>query len=264
MTLPRHPQLDAVLNAARLAGGLLREGFGTAFGVSSKDGRHNLVTEYDIASEAMIKRELFAADPTIGFLGEESGGSALSAERLWVVDPLDGTVNFSRGVPIFCISIALVESGTITLGVIFQPLHDEMFVAVKGQGAWKNNKPLHVSNVSTLHDSFLVTGFPYNVNDDPEHCIEQFATIVRLGAPVRRLGSAALDMAYVAAGHFDGFWEVRLHPWDVAAGAILVEEAGGVVTHYNGRTFELGHNSIIATNGKIHGELVSKLRLLPD
>lgn len=260
MPHPIHPLLSAALAAARDAGGLLRDGFGTAFSIRSKEGRHNLVTEFDVRAEQRIRERLAEADATIGFLGEESGGSHDDAERRWVVDPLDGTVNFAHNIPIFCVSIALVEDGRPTLGVIHHPLLGETFVAVRGQGAWLNDKRLHVSTSAAVRDSILVTGFPYNVHENPERCIDQFAAIVRKGLPIRRLGSAALDLAYLAAGRFDGFWEVRLHPWDMAAGVLLVEEAGGRVTHYGNRPFVLRHDSIVATNGHIHDELVGLLQ----
>jgi myo-inositol-1(or 4)-monophosphatase len=255
-----HPLLGPAVEAAHAAGALLRDGFGTAFHVDSKEGRHNLVTEFDLRSEALLRERLLAADPTVGFLGEESGGSYDDAERRWVVDPLDGTVNFAHNIPIFCVSVALVEGGSPILGVIHHPLLNETFTAVRGQGAWLNGKRLRVSGSSAVRDSILVTGFPYNVHENPERCIDQFAAIVRQGLPIRRLGSAALDLAYLAAGRFDGFWEVRLHPWDMAAGVVLVEEAGGRVTHYGNRPFVLRHDSIVATNGHIHDELVDLLQ----
>ncbi|RPI66697.1 MAG: inositol monophosphatase, partial [Ignavibacteriae bacterium] len=162
-------------------------------------------------------------------------------------------------IPIFCTSIGAVVNGTTMLGVIHHPLLDETFTAIRGAGAMLNGKPIRVSTTSELSRSILVTGFPYNVDTNPEACIDQFAAIVGRGLPVRRLGSAALDLAYTAAGRFDAFWEVHLNAWDMAAGALLVEEAGGRVTHYHQRPFTLGHDSIIATNGLIHTELAEAL-----
>ncbi|MBU3742385.1 MAG: inositol monophosphatase [Candidatus Kapabacteria bacterium] len=245
--------------ASHEAGALLAGGFGTAFSIQSKTGRHNLVTEYDLRCEALLRDRLGALLPEAGFLGEEGGGTNTEAPMQWIVDPLDGTVNFAHGIPIFCVSIALVIDGSIALGVIHHPLLRETFWSVRSKGAWLNDQRLGVSAAASVHDALLVTGFPYNVQDNPDHCIEQFSLIVRQGIPVRRLGSAALDLAYLAAGRFDGFWEVRLHPWDMAAGVLLVEEAGGRVTHYGGAPFRLHHASIVATNGHIHDELVSWL-----
>lgn len=256
---PASSLIDDIASIAREAGLLLAQGFGTSYAVEHKSGRHNLVTEFDLRSEHLLRDRLTALLPASGFLGEEGGGINPDARAQWVVDPLDGTVNFAHGIPIFCVSIALTVDGVITAGVIYQPLLDELFTAVRDHGAWLNGRRLSVSTTSEVHDALLVTGFPYNVHDNPEHCIDQFSAIVRQGIPVRRLGSAALDLAYVAAGRFDGFWEVRLHPWDMAAGVLLVEEAGGHVTHYGGREFALAHDSIVATNGHIHNELVSWL-----
>ena len=160
-------------------------------------------------------------------------------------------------------SIAAVVRGEIVCGVIHQPILNETFTAIKDHGSHLNAKRLHVSATAALDDSILVTGFPYNVEDNPGHCIDQFASIIRRGLPVRRLGSAALDLAYVADGRFDGFWEVALQPWDMAAGVLIVAEAGGRVTHYSGRDFRLGTDSIVATNGIIHDELVRVLEVTP-
>jgi len=217
------------------------------------------VTEFDVASEEFIIATLRSVLPESSFLGEEGGRSTGSGPVAWVIDPLDGTVNFAHGIPIFCVSIAAVVNDEIVAGCIYHPLQDELFAAAKGEGATLNGRPIQVSSSSMLNSSFLVTGFPYNVMENPLRCIEQFSEIVGRGIPVRRLGSAALDLAYVAAGRFDGFWEVALHPWDMAAGVLLVQEAGGTVTHYGNRPFLLGLDSIVATNGMIHNELVAAL-----
>jgi myo-inositol-1(or 4)-monophosphatase len=258
-----HVLLDAALDAAQQAGKILSNGFGSAGSVASKEGRHNLVTEFDHASEACIIDVLRTHTPGAAILTEESGSHDGSDDVTWVIDPLDGTVNFAHGIPIFCVSIAAVVRGEIICGVIHQPLLDETFTAIKNHGSHLNARRLHVSATATLDDSILVTGFPYNVEDNPGHCIDQFASIIHRGLPVRRLGSAALDLAYVADGRFDGFWEVALQPWDMAAGVLIVTEAGGRVTHYSGRDFILGTDSIVATNGAIHDELVRALEVTP-
>jgi myo-inositol-1(or 4)-monophosphatase len=251
--------LSVALEAARSAGTILRSGYGTAVTSRSKEGRHNLVTEYDLRSEACIIEALRAATPDAAFLAEESGASGNDADLLWVIDPLDGTVNFAHGIPIFCVSIAAVRSGTTVCGVIHHPLLDETFTATAGGGAFLNGTRLAVSDTDRLDRSILVTGFPYNVHENPGRCLDQFRALVGRGLPVRRLGSAALDLAYTAAGRFDAFWEVHLNAWDMAAGALLVTEAGGTVTHYGGRPFVLGHDSIVATNGHVHADLVMVL-----
>lgn len=250
---------DIAVTTGRAAGEILRRGFGTSFSVTSKEGRHNLVTEYDVACENFIVDTLRSRLPESTFIGEEGGTTSGSGPVSWVIDPLDGTVNFAHGIPIFCVSIAAVVDSDIVAGCIYHPLLDELFAAAKGEGATLNGQRLSVSSTSELGSSLLVTGFPYNIMDNPLRCIEQFSGIVGRGIPVRRLGSAALDLAYVAAGRFDGFWEVELHPWDMAAGVLLVQEAGGRVTHYRNRAFSLGRDSIVATNHHIHDELVTAL-----
>lgn len=246
---------EAALHAAVEAGAILERGFGTSFDVTSKEGRHNLVTEHDLASETCIMKVLRSYTPSAAFLTEETGTHTGTGDITWVIDPLDGTVNFAHGIPIFCVSIAAVVAGVTVAGVIHHPLLDETFSAVAGEGAFLNNTPLGVSQTNRLHESILVTGFPYNVHENPKRCIDTFGEILSLGVPVRRLGSAALDLAYVAAGRFDGFWEVELQPWDMAAGVLMVHEAGGMVTHYGHRPFALGSDSILATNGRIHRQL---------
>jgi myo-inositol-1(or 4)-monophosphatase len=251
--------LAAVTPIARQAGAILREGFGGRVAATDKEGRHNLVTEYDLRVEEFLHKQLSALVPHSSFLGEEGGERLGTANFTWVVDPLDGTVNFAHGIPIFCVSIGAVLDGELELGVIYHPLLDEMFHGARGHGAYLGEQRLAVSHTATVQESILVTGFPYNVHENPENCLDQFVRVVGRGLPVRRLGSAALDLAYTAAGRFDGFWEVRLHAWDMAAGALLVREAGGHVTHYHNREFELGHDSIVATNGIIHQELIQLL-----
>lgn len=244
---------------AKQAGEILKQGFGNSMKVFDKDGRHNLVTEYDVKVEQFLLEELQRLTPGASFLGEEGGIREGTSDVTWVVDPLDGTVNFAHGIPIFCVSVGAVIDDELALGVIHHPILDETFAAAKGQGATLNNRPISVSATSELSSALLVTGFPYNVEDNPRNCIEQLSTIVGKGLPIRRLGSAALDLAYTAAGRFDAFWEVQLEPWDMAAGVVILEEAGGKVTHYDGVPFELVTASIVATNGRIHDELVEVL-----
>jgi myo-inositol-1(or 4)-monophosphatase len=252
--------LAIAVEAAREAGAILLEGGGRAVASWSKEGKHNLVTEYDRRSEDFLKTRLTSAVPGTGFFGEETGGDALSAPVVWVVDPLDGTVNFAHGIPLYCVSIAAVRSGVPVAGVIHAPALGETWTAALGMGCFLESTKMSVSATSSLNDAMLVTGFPYDVADNPHHCIDQFSSIIRRGLPVRRLGSAALDLAWLAAGRFDAFWEVRLQPWDMAAGVLMVREAGGTVTHYDGRSFVLGTDSIIATNGQIHDELIQALQ----
>lgn len=248
------------IEAALLAGEILRHGFGTQFSISSKEGVHNLVTEYDHSSEKAILEFLLQNVPHSRFLAEESGTTGTEKpEWLWIVDPLDGTVNFAHQIPVFSVSLAAEKKGEIYCGVVFQPITHELFVAEKGKGAFLNGQRIHVSKTPALNQAILATGFPYNLAENPYDCIDHFVDILKCGIPIRRLGSAAIDLAYTAAGRIDGFFEVQLGPWDCAAGKLLVEEAGGQVTQWNQKPFEIrSRGPILASNGKIH-EAVSQL-----
>jgi myo-inositol-1(or 4)-monophosphatase len=251
----------AAVQAALKAGDILRRGFGSSFQISSKPGRHNLVTEYDNAAEKAIIQYIKSLYPDHGFLAEESGptGSA-SAPVLWIIDPLDGTVNFAHQIPMFSVSIAAAIQGEVVSGVVYNPLVNELFVAEKGKGAFLNGTRIQVTANKTFDESLIATGFPYNVEENPHHCIDSFTQMLKLGIPLRRLGSAAIDLAYVASGRFDAFYEVMLYPWDAAAGKLLVEEAGGKVTHWDGsiRKFDT-KETLLATNGHLHQQMVSQL-----
>jgi myo-inositol-1(or 4)-monophosphatase len=249
--------LETAKTAAKIAGEILKEGYGTAFRIDNKQGRNNLVTEYDYAAEKAIIAHIKNRYPNHKFLAEESGetGSKEIDEVIWVIDPLDGTVNFAHAIPIFCVSIAAWSKGELLCGVIYQPLLDELFYASKGMGAYLNDKRISVSDSDDMHTSLLVTGFPYNVDKNPYDCVGTFVKIVLNGIPIRRLGSAALDLAYVACGRFDGFWESDLHPWDVAAGVLIVQEAGGKVTKFDGKKFSIYDKTILATNGIVHEQI---------
>lgn len=254
--------LAAAVEAALEAGALLRSGFGRAVVVQHKEGRHNVVTDYDRQAEQLIVERLRRRFPDSAFWAEEGGisGSDRQDGLRWIIDPLDGTVNFAHGIPVFCVSIAAVLGEELLCGVIYQPMLGELFTALRSQGAWLNGERLQVSQTAVLEEAVLVTGFPYDVANNPGNCIEHFVRFLRLGIPIRRLGSAALDLAYVAAGRFDGFWEVALNPWDVAAGIVLVQEAGGRVTHYDGSPHRLEpRSSIVASNGRIHEQMLQIL-----
>jgi myo-inositol-1(or 4)-monophosphatase len=252
---------ELAIRTSKEAGAILREGFRTSFKIASKSGKNDLVTEYDKRSEDHIINEIRKEFPDHSFLAEESGktGEYEKDKVLWVIDPLDGTVNYAHCLPIFSVSIAAVLNGEILAGAIYHPVLDELFQATKGKGAYRNGEPMHVSDNDDFEKSMLVTGFPYNVKENPCQCIDHFVSIIQMGIPVRRLGSAALDLAYTAAGVFDGFWEVNLNPWDVAAGVILVQEAGGRVTEYNLDKHSIFSENILATNGKIHNRISRQL-----
>ncbi len=249
------------IEAALQAGSLLREGFGTHFAIQSKEGIHNLVTEYDHRSEKMTIDFLRSQTPHAHFLAEESGQSlGKGGDLTWIIDPLDGTVNFAHKIPMFSVSIAAERDKEVVCGVVYHPLVHELFVAEKGKGAFLNGEKLQASQVSRFSDAFMATGFPYNLVDNPGQCIDHFVDVLRTGIPIRRLGAATLDLAYIAAGRFEGFFEVSLAPWDCAAGKLLVEEAGGKVSTWNGKPFDLrSYGPILASNGKIHEECVSIL-----
>ena len=248
---------------ARQAGGLLR-GFYEKGVATEYKGDVDLVTEADRASEKLIGERLLAAFPGHGVFGEEGTRDRLESEYRWYIDPLDGTTNFAHQFPAFCVSMGLERrpeglaadaDGEMVAGVIYDPLRDEMFSAERGRGAWLNGRRLHVSKIKTLGESLTATGFPSQKRHaSPNIHLYQQVTLRSHG--VRRAGSAALDLAYVAAGRLDGFWEFNLNPWDTAAGVLMVEEAGGRLTHFDGGTFTLDSREVLATNGLIHDEMV--------
>lgn len=251
---------DAAVEMARAAGAVLREGYGRAH-VPERKGRIDLVTEYDRRSERLVLEELARRFPGHAVLAEESGvhaGAAGAAAR-WIVDPLDGTTNFAHNYPFFCVSIAAEWEGRLVAGVVHDPVRDELFAAAAGAGATLNGAPLRVSDVARVEDALLVTGFPYDVREHPERSLPAFAAFLVRAQAVRRDGSAALNLAYVACGRFEGFWEGHLSPWDMAAGVLLVREAGGLVTAYDGGPFALDGRQILATNGRVHEEMIGVL-----
>jgi myo-inositol-1(or 4)-monophosphatase len=251
-------RLTLAKTLARQSGALLREGYGRASQVNLK-GEIDLITEYDLLSEKLLIEGIREAFPGDAILAEESGRRGDGA-GWWLIDPLDGTVNFAHGLPIFAVSIAYVEGESLKFGVIFNPMLDEFFVASSEGGAWLNDQPLHVSSVDALNDSLLVTGFPYDVRTAADNNLERHAALSLLSRGVRRLGSAALDLAYVAAGRLEGYWEIQSSPWDVGAGSLMVLEAGGRVTRIDGSAVTYtSPSSIVATNGLIHDEFLAAL-----
>jgi myo-inositol-1(or 4)-monophosphatase len=252
-------ELAVAVAAAEQAGGLQRERFGSTLTIDFK-GEANLVTEVDRQSEKLIVETLLAAFPHDDILAEEGSNRQSGASRRWIIDPLDGTTNYAHAFPWFAVSIALERGGELVVGVVYHVMLGEMFTAVRGQGAFLNGKRLTVSKQPTLRQSLLATGFPYDPDNDEEGIFRRFAAMHHEARGVRRPGAAALDLAYVAAGRFDGFWEERLNPWDMAAGQLLVEEAGGVVTGYDGLPHRVEDHRIVASNGLIHGKMLAVLR----
>jgi myo-inositol-1(or 4)-monophosphatase len=253
---------EAAIEVAKKAGRLLKSGFTTNYKISNKEGIQNLVTEYDFKSEKLIIKELKKKYPKSSFLAEEEGQVGVDSKEIkWIIDPLDGTVNFAHRIPFFCVSIGAEQNGEIILGVIYNPIAEELFVAEKNKGAYLGKKKIQVSNTKEMEKAFLATGFPYNLKDNPENCIDRSLAFLKMGLPLRRLGSAALDMAYVACGRYDGFWETSLGPWDCAAGKIMVEEAKGKITNWEGCPFKLSaYNTLVASNGKLHNEMLKILK----
>ena len=248
--------LDKVIYIAREAGEVLRGGFGKNFSIEYKTNVANLVTEYDKKSEKIIIDFIKKEFPTHSVLAEESGSHESTGEYLWVIDPLDGTTNFAHGLPIFSVSIGVQKNGEMICGVVYDVMRDAMYSAEKGSGTFCNGRKLSVSTNDDLHKSVLVTGFPYNVHENPDNAYERFAAFLRVARAVRRLGSAAIDMCYVAEGVFDGFWEVSLNAWDMAAGMIIVEEAGGLITDFSGNPTNIFGKQILASNGKVHKAMI--------
>ena len=224
------PTLSELEDLARRAGEILRAGYSQEHQVSYK-GVIDLVTEIDRLSEDFLLAEISKRWPGSYVLSEESGITAGDEENSWYVDPLDGTVNYAHGIPIFSVSLAYAYRGNTQLGTVYDPMRDEMFSAERGRGAWLNGQPIHVSSTSTLEKSLLVTGFPYDAWNTEHDNFANFVHLGKLTQGVRRFGSAALDAAYVGAGRFDGFWELSLKPWDIAAGGLVAEEAGALVTN---------------------------------
>lgn len=253
--------LNFATQIARDAGNLLVQRLGTAK-VTTK-GDINLVTEADIAAENLIIERIRSHYPQHGILAEESGEAVLvggkRSEWKWIIDPLDGTTNYAHGYPCFCVSIGLEHDGELTIGVVYDPMRDEMFAAERGQGATLNDRRIRVSSVEELSGAMLCTGFPYNVRERPDFARE-FTKFTMEAQAVRRDGSAALDLAYVACGRFDGFWEDGLSPWDIAAGALLISEARGKVTNFNDNPVDIYNEQVLATNGLIHEPMMRVLR----
>jgi myo-inositol-1(or 4)-monophosphatase len=254
--------LNVAIDTARESGNYLKQHLGKIKNIERKSGQEkNLVTEIDKGSEEIIIRLLRQHFPSHDILAEESGTSyRLNSDYRWIIDPLDGTTNYTHGFPVFCVSIGLEWKGKLLLGVIYDPNTDELFTAEKGKGAYLNGKRITVSKVDALQRSLLVTGFPYNIADNPGHAVEHFVKFLMTSQAVRRMGSAALDLAYVAAGRFDGFWEVELNPWDMAAGVLLVQEAGGFVTDFRNDPVSIYRKEILASNGLVHAAMIELLK----
>jgi myo-inositol-1(or 4)-monophosphatase len=247
---------NTLLRAIHAGADQLKKYFDGTFEIRSKSSLNDLVTEVDQKSETAIIEVIQEAFPDHFILSEEVGEISTTSNVKWIIDPIDGTVNFANGIPICCVSIGVEMDGKMLMGAVFNPFMNELFFAEKTKGAFLNNKPIRISDNVNVDSACLVTGFPYRwveVGTDPIAVFERF---IRKGLPVRRLGSAAIDLCWVAAGRFDGFWEYNLNPWDIAAGYLIIEEAGGKVTNFNGDPYSVYDKQTLATNGKIHEEML--------
>lgn len=253
--------LNFAVQVARDAGNLLVQRLGAAQ-ITNK-GDIDLVTEADVAAEELIIDRIRSHYPQHGILAEESGEAVPEGpkrgEWKWIIDPLDGTTNYAHGYPCFCVSIAVEQSGTLEIGVVYDPMRNEMFAAERGHGATLNERRIRVSNIEDLNNAMVCTGFPYDVRNRPDFA-RDFTNFTLHAQAVRRDGSAALDLAYVACGRFDGFWEDGLNAWDIAAGALLINEAGGRITNFNNEPLDIYTRKVVASNGRVHEAMLRLLR----
>jgi myo-inositol-1(or 4)-monophosphatase len=257
--VPHNILLETGVEASKEAGALLLGYVKSGFRIEHKNPI-NLVTDADHAAEQCVIDRLRRHFPTHRFLAEERGRVEQSpSPYLWVIDPLDGTTNFAHGYPAYCVSIGLEYQGRCILGVVFDPTRDELFTATEGRGAQLNGQPIHVSDTMSLDSSLLVTGFAYDIRESPRNNLDHFVKFSLKVQGVRRTGSAALDLCYVAAGRFDGFWEVKLNPWDMAAGSVMVREAGGRLTSFCGDDLSIYGQELVASNGHIHQTMLEVL-----
>lgn len=255
------PTLSDLEQLARGAGAILREGYNKEHQINYK-GVIDLVTEIDHASEDYLLEEIRSRFPGTTIVAEESGEIKGAAEGIWYIDPLDGTVNYAHHIPFFCVSIAFAINGATRLGAVYDPLRDELFMAERGTGAVLNGKTIHPSSVTELEKSLLVTGFPYDTWNTRQDNFRNFEKLAKMTQGVRRLGSAALDVSYVGAGRFDGFWELSLKPWDIAAGGLIASETGAIVTAVDGRADYISSpQSILACAPGIHQKMLQELQL---
>jgi myo-inositol-1(or 4)-monophosphatase len=255
---------EAACAFAREAGAILLDGYGRVH-APEKKGRIDLVTEFDRRSEALLLARIRARFPDHAILAEESGAGGASHARVrWVCDPLDGTTNFAHNYPFFGVSVGVEVDGAMAAGAVYDPVRDEMFAAAAGRGATLNGTPIRVSAIADLDTALLVTGFPYDVREHPGRHVPLFQEFLLRAQGVRRDGSAALNLCYVAMGRFDGMWEGDLSPWDVAAGSLIVREAGGVVTGYRGESFRLDGRRIVTANPTLHAKLLTVVALHPE
>jgi myo-inositol-1(or 4)-monophosphatase len=247
---------EVLMQATKEAGGIIQDYFQGSFKVDNKEGINNLVTEVDTAAEKRIIDIIKEHFPGHSIISEETGEQMQDSPYQWIIDPIDGTVNFAHGIPICCVSIGLLYQEEMILGAVYNPMMNELFFAEKGKGATLNGSRISVSGKRDFKRACLVTGFPYKWPDATEHPVKVFERFILEGLPVRRLGSAAIDLCWVACGRFDGFWEYNLSSWDIAAGYLIVQEAGGRITDFSGSAYSVFDKETLATNGHIHEDML--------
>jgi len=252
--------IEEIIKISREAGELIRNNFGKAHNIEFKTNELNLVTETDKASEKLITDFIKKKYPTHGILAEEGSEANKSSEYLWVIDPLDGTTNFAHRLPIFSVSIGVQKNGETIAGVVYDVMRDIIYSTEKSSGSFENGERIQVNNNEKLGHGMLVTGFPYDIRENPDKAFERFIEFLKHARAIRRLGSAAIDFCYVANGVFDGFWEVSLHPWDLCAGKLIVEEAGGLVTDFDRNPIDIFSKRILATNKVIHQKMIDVMK----
>jgi len=252
---------EVLFEATSEAGKIIQHYFQGSFTIDNKEGINNLVTEVDTKAETRVIEVIKSYFPDHSIISEEVGALTQDSPYKWIIDPIDGTVNFAHGIPICCVSIGLSVDDDMLMGAVYNPMMNELFFAEKGQGATLNGKPIAVSQKSNFEKACLVTGFPYKWPETKEHPIKVFERFIMQGLPVRRLGSAAIDLCWVACGRFDGFWEYNLSPWDIAAGYLIVSEAGGKVTNFDGEPYSVYDKQTLATNGLIHDEMLRLIKV---
>lgn len=251
---------EVLLRATQEAGKIILQYFNGIFKIDHKDSINNLVTEVDKLSEDCIIKVIKGTYPTHTIISEEVGELLQVSDYQWIIDPIDGTVNFAHGIPLCCVSIGLMHKGELLLGAVYNPMMNELFFAEKGKGATLNGEKISVSKKSDFKTACLVTGFPYKWLNAASEAIKVFERMIYEGLPIRRLGSAAIDLCWVACGRFDGFWEYHLNEWDVAAGYLIVLEAGGTVTDFDGSPYNVFEKQTLATNGLIHAEMLKVIK----
>ncbi len=250
---------DTAVEAARLGGAILRDNFGKRKDITYK-GRIDPVTNVDLASEKAVVDCIRRSFPGHDIITEETNASLSGSSFRWIIDPLDGTVNYAHDYPVAAISIGLEVDGCMEIGIVYNPMHEEFFRAVRGEGAFMNDTRIHVSSVDSLVRSLLATGFPYDIKDNPRNNLAHFNHMAVTAQAIRRDGSAALNLCYTAMGRFDGYWELTIAPWDIAAGLLIVTESGGKVTDLRGNPLSVMDRQIIASNGLIHDEIIRELQ----